>query len=122
MEDLANAREEALRRQRASAQTKPYHISVGMASCGIAAGAADTLEAIKHWIATEKLPEVSPEQIQVSKIGCIGLCALEPIVRVEITGLPLVTYGKVTPAVAHRILRDHIGKGLIIQEHVVENV
>jgi len=122
MEDLAQARAEALERQRANDQNQRFHIRVGMASCGIAAGADDTLEAINHFIASEGLPGASPAQIHVSIIGCAGLCALEPIVQVEITGQPLVTYGKVTPLVAQRILRDHIGKGLIVQEYVVENI
>jgi NADP-reducing hydrogenase subunit HndB len=122
MEDLAQAKADALERQQVNAKTKPFHIRVGMASCSLAAGAADTLAAINQWIVTNSLPDGNSSQIRVSITGCIGLCALEPIVQVEISGQPPVTYGKVTPSVAQRILSDHIGKGLVVQEHVVEYI
>jgi NADP-reducing hydrogenase subunit HndB len=86
-----------------------------MASCGIAAGAGDTYAAINRLIASLGLTG-----IRVSQIGCLGLCALEPIVQVQAQGQPLFTYGKVTPEVARRILRDHIGNGIVVQEYVVE--
>jgi (2Fe-2S) ferredoxin len=120
MEDLARARENALERQDDLAKTKPYHIRVSLASCGIAAGAADTLDALDHLVTSGNISGVSPDVIRISKIGCLGLCALEPIVQVEIANQPLVTYGKVTPTVAERILRDHIGKGIVVQDYVVE--
>jgi NADP-reducing hydrogenase subunit HndB len=41
---------------------------------------------------------------------------------VEIADQPLITYGKVTPQIAHRILSEHIGKGLVVQEYVIENI
>jgi (2Fe-2S) ferredoxin len=122
MEDLAQARADALEQQQANAKIKPFHIRVGMASCSLAAGAADTLAAINQWIVSNSLPDGNSSQIRVSITGCIGLCALEPIVQVEINGQPPVTYGKVTPSVAQRILREHIGKGLVVQEHVVEYI
>lgn len=122
MEDLAQARETALEQQRLRELTKRFHIRVGMASCSIAVGAADTLEAIQHMIENDNIPGVSSDQIHVSITGCIGLCALEPIVQVETAGQSMVTYGKVTPLVARRILQDHVGKGLIVQEYIVENV
>jgi (2Fe-2S) ferredoxin len=60
--------------------------------------------------------------VQVKQIGCIGLCALEPIVQVvELDGQP-VTYGKVLPPVVKRIFNEHIEKHLIVQEHLVENI
>jgi NADP-reducing hydrogenase subunit HndB len=122
MEDLVRAKAEALERQRADAIVHRFHIRVGMASCGIAAGARDTLYAINHLIATGSIPGVSASEIRVSQIGCIGLCALEPLLQVQVSDQPLVTYGKVTPEIAHRILSDHIGKGLIVQQYVVENI
>ena len=117
MEDLAQARTEALERQHAMAQKQRYHVRVSVASCGIAAGALDTLEALNHLIDSQHLGGV-----RVSKIGCLGLCALEPVVQVQAGEQPPVTYGKVTPEVARRILKEHIGKGLIVQEYVIENV
>jgi NADP-reducing hydrogenase subunit HndB len=122
MQDLAQAREQALELQRADANKYRHYIRIGMASCSIAAGANDTLQAIKHQIAAESIPGVSADQICITQVGCLGLCSLEPIVQIQVADQPLVTYGKVTPAVAYLILRDHIGKGLIAQEHVIQNI
>jgi NADP-reducing hydrogenase subunit HndB len=113
MEDLAQARQEAADRRTSSQPA--FHIRVSLASCGLAAGAGDTLQAINRLIASQNLAG-----IRVTQIGCIGMCALEPIVQVQAAGHPQVTYGKVTPEVARRILRDHIGNGIIVQEYVVE--
>ena len=117
MEDLARARAEALDRQRATEQEFPFHIRVSMGSCGIAVGARDTFEAIRRQIADQNL-----SGIRVTQTGCIGLCALEPIIQVQAPNQPMTTYGKVTPEVAQRILQQHIGSGIIVQEYVVENV
>jgi len=122
LEDLAQARQEALEKQRELAQKHRIHIRIGMSSCSIAAGARDTLHAINRMVDSEDLPGVSASQIRVSQTGCIGLCAMEPLVHVQIADQPPVTYGKVTPEVAHRILQNHIGKGLVVQEYVVDNV
>jgi len=117
MEDLVQAKADALERQRLEAQGYRFNIRIGMGSCGIAAGARDTLQAINYHIASQNLSD-----IRVTPIGCIGLCALEPLVQVQAPGQPLVTYGKVTPDVARRILLQHIGNGLVVQEYVVEYV
>ena len=60
--------------------------------------------------------------VQLKKVGCIGLCALEPVIQILEADRPQVTYGKVTPTVAERIFQEHIGKGMILQEYVVENI
>ncbi len=117
MEDLAQARTEALERQRASARQYRFDIRVGTASCGMASGAGDTLEAFKQWIASQDMAGV-----RLTEIGCMGLCALEPIVQVQETDRPMVIYGKVTPLIARRILQEHIAKGMIVQEYMVEDV
>ena len=117
MEDLTQAKTEALERQHAMAQKQRYHIRISIASCGIAAGALDTLEAINHLVDSQHLGSV-----RVSKIGCLGQCALEPVVQVQVGEQLPVTYGRVTPEVARRILKEHIGKGLVVQEYIIENV
>ena len=115
MEDLAQAKADALEQQRKDAQQYRFNIRVGLGSCGIAAGASDTLKAIHQHIASENIGGV-----RVTPIGCIGLCALEPIVQVQALDQPVVTYGKVTPEVAQRIILQHVGKGLVVQEYVIE--
>jgi len=120
LQDLEQAKAQALERQRASAEQIRFHIRVSTASCGIAAGAGDTMAAIQRILAGDELPGVERASIRLTQTGCIGLCALEPIVQVQATNQPMVTYGKVTPEVARRILRDHIGKGLVVHENMVE--
>lgn len=117
MEDLEKAKAEALKQGTASVNQNQFQIRVSLGSCGIAVGAADTFEAINQLIAGKKL-----KGVQAKRIGCIGLCALEPIVQVVEANHPQVTYGKVTPAVAQRIFQEHIEKGFIVQEYVVENI
>ena len=122
LDDLHLARQVALEKQHELARKYRIRIQVGMASCSIAAGSLDTIRSINQTIEDGNLPGVNPTSIIVTQTGCIGLCALEPIVQVQIADQSPVTYGKVTPEVAHRILQDHIGKGLVVQEYVVENI
>lgn len=117
MEDLARARAEALERQQANTRQSRFHIQVGMSSCGIAAGARETWEAFNRLIVDDNLSE-----IRITQTGCIGLCALEPIVQVQASDQSMITYGKVTPEVAKRIIKEHLGDGRIVQEYVVENI
>lgn len=117
IKDLEAAKADALDRETASATECQYQIRISMGSCGIAAGANETLEAINQFIRENNL-----EGVQTKIIGCIGLCALEPIVQVvELGGQP-VTYGKVIPAVVRRIFNEHIEKRLIVHEYVVDHI
>jgi len=120
LEDLAQAKQEAIEAERQSANKQPFHIRVSLGSCGIAAGAQDTLDAINLLLASGSNPDIQPGSIRISKIGCLGLCALEPVIQVQTRDQPLVTYGKVTPEVARRIIQDHIGKGMIVQQYAIE--
>ena len=122
MEDLINARAEAEQRKRAATSDQDIFIRIGMSSCGIAAGASETLESLKLLIAAKTVSGVDSDRIHLSQIGCIGQCALEPIAQVQIPGQPIVTYGKVTPDVARRILVEHIGNGLIVRQNEIESI
>jgi NADP-reducing hydrogenase subunit HndB len=117
MEDLKKAKEAALQKEREGAQKNRFQIRVSLGSCGIAVGAEETFEALEQLIVQKEAGGV-----QLKKVGCIGLCALEPVVQVIEAERPQVTYGKVTPAVAKQIFQEHIGKGMILQEYVVENI
>jgi len=114
-EDLERAREDAQARIRARLEKVRFHIRVGMASCSLAVGAQATLDAINDTIAANHL-----EQVLVTKTGCIGLCALEPIVQVEERGMTSITYGKVTPDIARRIIKEHIEAGMVVQPYTIE--
>lgn len=88
-------------------------IIVGMGTCGIAAGARDTMHAI--------LQELDKRQINahVRTVGCIGMCAREPLVDIEQAGKPRVTYGNVTPDMVPRLIEEHLKNGHVIEEWVV---
>jgi NADP-reducing hydrogenase subunit HndB len=114
-EDLEKIRKGALARQEADAAKGIQRILVGMATCGVAAGAGDTLKAIRELIAKEKL-----KNVQVVETGCMGLCKLEPIVQVSSLGQPTTIYGKVTPDAARQIVKDHIVAGKIVSKYRIE--
>jgi (2Fe-2S) ferredoxin len=117
MQDLHQAKAEAAEQQRADEAQTSYHIRIGLGSCGMAAGAGETLKAINHILASQNL-----SGIRLTPTGCIGLCALEPILQVQAPNQHLVTYGKVNPQMARRIMREHILNGTIVHEYVVENI
>lgn len=117
LDDLKKAKDSALQKEREGAEKNRFQIRVSLGSCGIAVGAAETFEAMKQLIVQKEA-----NGVQLKQVGCIGLCALEPVIQVMEAGRPQVTYGKVTPAVAQRIFTEHIEKGLIVQEFVVEKI
>ncbi len=88
-------------------------VIVGMGTCGIAAGARETMQAI--------LSELKARNIEahVTTVGCIGMCAREPLVDIEQAGKPRITYGNVTAAMVPRLIDEHLKKGDIVSEWVV---
>jgi (2Fe-2S) ferredoxin len=114
LEDLKIAREEALKKRALKASSGTVQVIVGMGTCGIAAGARDTMKSILDTIEKESI-----NGIIVTQTGCIGLCEKEPIVQVVIGESPKVTYGKVTPEVAKKILSEHVGNGKVVTDHVL---
>ena len=79
-------------------------VLVGMATCGIAAGARPVLNAFVEEIAKRGLTN----DITVTQTGCIGICQYEPVVEVEIPGQEKVTYVKVAPEMVSKIVNDHL--------------
>jgi (2Fe-2S) ferredoxin len=114
LEDLKKMREQALQKRQAKATSGSAQVIVAMGTCGIAAGARDAMKAILDTIEKESL-----SGIIVSQTGCIGLCEREPIVQVIIGEQPKVTYGKVTPDIARRIMHEHVGEGKVLEDHVI---
>ena len=114
LEDLKRAREEALKKRELKASSGTIQVIVGMGTCGIAAGARDTMKSILETIEKDSL-----NGIIVTQTGCIGLCEKEPIVQVVVGEGAKVTYGKVTPDVAKQILKEHVGSGKVVTDHVV---
>ncbi len=114
IDDLKRIREEALKKQELKSTSGQKQIIVGMGTCGIAAGARDTMKAI-----LEKIEKDNLSGIIVTQTGCIGVCEMEPIVQVQIGDAPKVTYGKVSKDIAARIVDEHVLTGNIVKEHMV---
>ena len=88
-------------------------IKVGMATCGIAAGARPVLTALLDEAEKRQLHNVS-----ISQTGCIGLCRLEPIVEVFKNGQKF-TYVLMTPDKAKRVVAEHIVNGNPVKEYLI---
>jgi NADP-reducing hydrogenase subunit HndB len=114
LEDLKRIREEALEKRKVKATSGQAQVIVAMGTCGIAAGARDAMKAVLDTIESDGLTGII-----VSQTGCIGLCDREPIVQVVIGEQPKVTYGKVTPDVARRIMREHVVKGKVVEGYII---
>lgn len=89
-------------------------VVVGMATCGIAAGARPVLTAFMDEVAKRNLQDVV-----VSQTGCIGVCRLEPIVEVYRPGEEKVTYVKVTPDMVPQIVSEHIVNGNVVVKDTI---
>lgn len=89
-------------------------IVVGMATCGIAAGARPVLNALVDEVSKRNLKGVT-----VSQTGCIGMCQYEPIVEVMEPGKEKVTYVKMTAEKAVKVINDHIVNGNPIVDYTV---
>ena len=90
-------------------------VVVGMATCGIAAGARPVLNALVEGVNKEG----PTEKVTVSQTGCIGICQLEPIVEVFEPGKEKVTYVKMTPEKAARVIEEHLKNGNVVNEYTI---
>lgn len=114
LDDLKRIREEAMQKREVKTTAGQAQVIVGMGTCGIAAGARETMKAILETIQAEGL-----SGIVVTQTGCIGLCEREPIVQVVVGTEPKVTYGKVNPETARQILHDHVVNGKPVEGHII---
>ena len=89
-------------------------VVVGMATCGIAAGARPVLQAFVDEVATRGLSDVV-----VSQTGCIGVCRLEPIAEVFMPGQEKVTYVKMDAEKAKRVVAEHLVNGTVVTEYTI---
>ena len=94
--------------------TSQVRVVVGMATCGIAAGARPVMSAIMDEVAKRNL-----EHVAVTQTGCIGVCRLEPIVEVMVPGEEKVTYVKVDPKKAAEIVSEHIVNGRVVAKYTI---
>lgn len=89
-------------------------VVVGMATCGIAAGARPVM--LKF---LEEIQKRNLQNVTVSQTGCIGMCRLEPMLDVIMPGKEKVTYVRVNPDMVPRIVAEHIVNGRPVQEYTI---
>ena len=89
-------------------------VVVGMATCGIAAGARPVMAAF-----VEEIGKRGLDHVNVTQTGCIGVCRLEPIVEVYVPGQEKVTYVKMTAEKAAKVVLDHIVNGKVVEEYTI---
>lgn len=89
-------------------------VMVGMATCGIAAGARPVLTALVDEVSKRNLANVT-----IIQTGCIGMCQYEPIVEILIPGQEKVTYVKMSAEKAVRVVNDHLVNGNVVAEYTV---
>ena len=89
-------------------------VVVGMATCGIAAGARPVLTAFLEEVAKRELKNVT-----VTQTGCIGVCRLEPIAEVYVPGEEKVTYVKLKPEMVPRIVTEHLVNHNAVTEYTI---
>lgn len=115
LEELAAIRDKALAQiQMRHEGEEGIRVVVGMATCGIAAGARPVLNTFVEEVAKRKLANVA-----VTQTGCIGMCRLEPIVEVYVPGKEKVTYVRVDEKKVREIVADHIVNGKVCAEYTV---
>jgi NADP-reducing hydrogenase subunit HndB len=114
LKELNEIRAKALDSVNLCKQRTGSRVVVGMATCGIAAGARPVLMAFIDEVARRALRDVT-----VTQTGCIGVCRLEPLVEVYLPGEDKVTYVNVKPEQVARIVSEHIVNGNPVDEWTI---
>lgn len=114
LEELKKIREEAIKNIEMRNSEKDVRIVVGMATCGISAGARPVLTTFVEEIAKRNL-----NNVQVVQTGCIGMCTYEPIVEVYSPGKEKVTYIHVNPEKVKRIVLEHLVNDSVVREYTI---
>ena len=115
LEELKRVREEALQKKQMKATPGNVQVIVAMGTCGIAAGARDTMKSVLNFIENENVSGVT-----VTQTGCIGVCEQEPIVQVIFGDQPKVIYGKVNTQLAEKIMKQHVQNGQPVKENIIQ--
>ena len=116
MAELEAIRQRTLQRinLRREDESENIRVVIGMATCGIAAGARPVMMAFMDEINKRGL-----SQVTVSQTGCIGMCRLEPMVDVYVPGKEKVTYVHMTPEKVGRVVAEHIVNGRPVTEYTI---
>ncbi len=117
LEELAKLREDMrTRTEMRVTGTNPDRVvlSVGMATCGIAAGARDTMKALAEELAAHGI-----ENVSVVATGCLGYCYAEPVVEVRFPDKGPILYGDVDAKRAKEIVDQHLVKGILLDHAII---
>jgi len=114
LEKLRNLRD-AKKAELARYNAEATRILVGTGTCGIAAGAMETIDAFR-----DELESHSITNADITQTGCMGLCFSEPTVEVAVPGMPNIIYGNVDAKAAHRIVKEHLIDKAPAEDHVFE--
>ena len=93
-------------------------VVVGMATCGIAAGARPVLNTFVEEVNNQNLSD----KVTVTQTGCIGICQFEPVVEVYEAGKEKVTYVKMTAEKAKEVVEKHLKGGKVVEDYVIKNI
>ena len=115
LEELAKIREQMKSKMALRDGDNAIRVVVGMATCGIAAGARPVLNTLVEEVNKENLTG----KVTVTQTGCIGICQYEPVVEVVTPGHEKVTYVKMTPEKAVRVVNDHLVNGNVVSEYTI---
>ena len=117
IKELEEIRNRTLERINIRKEREGTRVVVGMATCGISAGARPVLKALVEEVSKRGLRDVI-----VSQTGCIGICEYEPVLEVYRPGEDKVTYVKMTPEKAVRVVAEHIVNGKVVTEYTIGSI
>lgn len=115
LKELAEIRERMKNKVALREGTGEIRVVVGMATCGIAAGARPVLNAFVEQVAENNLGD----RVTVTQTGCIGMCRFEPIVEVFEGDKERVTYVKVKPEMVPEIIKQHLIDGKPVTKYTI---
>lgn len=118
MPRLNNAKEltelrQSLQAQAEEKQARELAITVGMGTCGLAAGAGETYQAIQRELQKHSI------EVTLRSVGCIGMCVKEPLVDIQCPGQPRITYGNILAGRVPRLIQEHVLQGQVVQDWAI---
>lgn len=114
LEELMKLKEESLKKISLDSKNNGIRIVVGMATCGIAAGAKPVFSIIEEEVGKRKM-----KNVELHLTGCIGICRFEPVVEVYASDGNKTTYVYMTEEKAMKVIDEHIEKGNIVYEYTI---
>lgn len=115
IEELDRIKKETFKKIELKPGRNEYRILIGMATCGIAAGAGEVYDAMAEELKKRK----NPGNVKLIKTGCIGICMHEPVVEVIDLNGNKVTYVKMNAEKAMRVIAEHVINGRICADYTI---